>query len=138
MSKYYKKSKTGREGDKRKDQNETRKQTNSLTRGEPSKWSKSRAKGPERRLHLVCQRNTKEPAAVNRGFPGGSVVKNLPAKQETWVRSLGWEGPLEKGMATHSSILGCQIPWAEKVGRLQSTGSQSQTQPSNSNNRQQQ
>ena len=39
------------------------------------------------------------------GFPGGSVVKNLPAVQETWVRSLGWEDPLEKGMATHSSIL---------------------------------
>ena len=38
------------------------------------------------------------------GFPGGSVVKNPPAKQETWVQSLGWEDPLEKEMATHSSI----------------------------------
>ena len=37
-------------------------------------------------------------------FPGGSVVKNLPAVQETWVLSLGWEDPLEEGMATHSSI----------------------------------
>ena len=40
-----------------------------------------------------------------RGFPGGSVVKNLPAMQETWVRSLGQEDPLEEGMATHSNIL---------------------------------
>ena len=39
------------------------------------------------------------------GFPGGSVGKNPPAKQETWVRSLGWEDPLENDMATHSSIL---------------------------------
>ena len=38
-------------------------------------------------------------------FPGGSVVKNLPAKQETWVRSLAWDDPLEKEMANHSSIL---------------------------------
>ena len=44
------------------------------------------------------------------GFPGGSVVKNLPAKQETWVQSLGWEDPLEKEMATHSSILDWRIP----------------------------
>ena len=39
------------------------------------------------------------------GFPGGSVVKNLPAMYETWVQSLGWEDPLEKEMATHSGIL---------------------------------
>ena len=39
------------------------------------------------------------------------LVKNLPAMQETWVRSLGWEDPLEKGMATHSSILAWRIPW---------------------------
>ena len=45
------------------------------------------------------------------GFPGGSVVKNLPVKQETWVRSLGWEDPLEKEMATHSSILAWEISW---------------------------
>ena len=41
------------------------------------------------------------------------MVKNLPAKQETWVRSLGWEDPLEKGMATHSSIIAWGIPWTE-------------------------
>ena len=45
-------------------------------------------------------------------------VKNLPAMQETWVQSLGWEAPLEKGMATHSSILAGRIPWTEEPGRL--------------------
>ena len=39
------------------------------------------------------------------------LVKNLPAMRETWVRSLGWEDPLEKGMATHSSILAWRMPW---------------------------
>ena len=51
------------------------------------------------------------------------MVKNLPAMWETWVRSLGWEDPLE-GMATHSSILGWRISWTEKPGGLQSMGSQ--------------
>ena len=45
------------------------------------------------------------------------TVKNLPAKQETWVGSLGWEDPLEEGMATHSSILDWRIPWTEETGR---------------------
>ena len=58
------------------------------------------------------------------GFPGGSMVKNLPAKQETWVRSLGWEDPLQKEMATHSSILAWRIPQTEEPGGLQSMGSQ--------------
>ena len=58
------------------------------------------------------------------GFPGSSVVKNPPAMQETWVQSLGWEDPLEKEMATHSSILAWRIPWTEGPGGLQSTGSQ--------------
>ena len=44
------------------------------------------------------------------------TVKNPPAMQETWVRSLGWEDPLEKGMATHSSILAWEIPWTEEPG----------------------
>ena len=48
------------------------------------------------------------------------MVKNLPAMQETRVQSLGWEDPLEKGMATHSSILAWKIPWAVEPGRLQS------------------
>ena len=52
------------------------------------------------------------------------MVKNLPTMQETWVQSLGREDPLEKGMATHSSILAWRIPWTEEPGELQSTGSQ--------------
>ena len=55
------------------------------------------------------------------------MVKNLPAVQETWARSLGLEDPLEKGMATHSSILAWRIPWTEEPGRLQFMGSQSRT-----------
>ena len=51
-------------------------------------------------------------------------VKNLPAVQETQVWSLGWEDPLEEGMATHSSILAWRIPWAEEPGELQSIGLQ--------------
>ena len=43
------------------------------------------------------------------------MVKNLPAMQETWVRSLGWEDSLEKGMATHSSTLAWRIPWTEEL-----------------------
>ena len=61
------------------------------------------------------------------GFPGGSVVKDPPAVQETqemWVRSLGWEAPLEEGMATCSSIFAWRIPWTEEPGGLQSIGSQ--------------
>ena len=52
------------------------------------------------------------------------TVKNLPAMQETGVQSLGGEDPLEKGMATHSSILAWRIPWTEEPGRLQPMGSQ--------------
>ena len=51
-------------------------------------------------------------------------IKSLPAMQETWVQSLGWEDPLEKEMATHSSILGWRTPWTEEPGGLQSMGSQ--------------
>ena len=52
------------------------------------------------------------------------TVKNPPTLQETWVQSLGWEDPLEKGMATHSSILAWRIPWTEEPGGQQSLGSQ--------------
>ena len=71
--------------------------------------------------------------APPKGFIGSKVVsaflvaqsvKNLSATQEMQVRSLGWEDPLEKEMVTHSSILAWEIPWTEKPGRLQSTGSQ--------------
>ena len=52
------------------------------------------------------------------------IVKRLPAMWETRVRSLGWENPLEKEMATHSSILAWEIPWTEEPGELQPMGSQ--------------
>jgi len=58
------------------------------------------------------------------GFSGAQSVKNLPAMQETQVWSLGQKDPLEKEMATHSSILAWEIPWTEKPGRLQSMGLQ--------------
>ena len=48
------------------------------------------------------------------------MVKNPPAMQETWVPSLGWEDPLEEGMAIHSSILAWRIPWTEKASKLHS------------------
>ena len=50
------------------------------------------------------------------GFPGGSAGKNLPAKQETWIGSLGWEDPLEKEMATHSRVLAREGPLTEEPG----------------------
>ena len=57
-------------------------------------------------------------------LPGGSAVKNLPAMQETQVQSLSQEDPMEKEMATHSSILAWEIPWTEESGKPQSMGSQ--------------
>ena len=59
-----------------------------------------------------------------KGFPSGSVVKNLPAKHETWVWSLGREDHMELGMAMHFSILAWNIPWTEELRRLQPMGSQ--------------
>ena len=60
------------------------------------------------------------------GFPSGSAVKNLPAMQETWVRSLNWEDPLEKGMATHTPVfLFGESPRTEEPGGLQSMEKQS-------------
>ena len=56
------------------------------------------------------------------------TVKNPPAMRETWVRSLGWEDPLEEGMETHSSILAWRIPEMGEPGRLQSIGLHSRTQ----------
>ena len=60
----------------------------------------------------------------DKGFPGGSEDKCLPGMRETQVRSLGWEVPLEKEMATHSSTLAWRIPWREEPSRLQSMGLQ--------------
>ena len=56
-------------------------------------------------------------------FPVAQMVKNLPAMQETQVWSLGWEDPLEKGMAIHFTILAWKVPWTEEPGGLQSVGS---------------
>ena len=58
------------------------------------------------------------------GYPGGLGVKNPPAVQETQVQSLGIKDPLEKEIATHSSILAWEMPWTEEPGGLQSMGSQ--------------
>ena len=58
------------------------------------------------------------------GFPVAQLVKNPPAMWETWVRSLGWEDPLEEHMATHSSILAWRIPWTEEPRGQPSVGSQ--------------
>ena len=52
---------------------------------------------------------------LNFAYLVAQMVKNLPAMQETWIRSLGWEDPLEEGTATHSSILACRIPWTESL-----------------------
>ena len=71
------------------------------------------------------------------GFPGGLAVNNLPAKQETWVQSLGQEDALEEGMTIHSSILAWEIPWTEEPGGLQSIGSETEsyvTEQLNNNN----
>ena len=77
---------------------------------------------------MLLQQKIQDNSQIPMGLPGGSIVKNLPAMQElqeTWVPSLGWEDPLEEGMATHSSILAWRILWREEPGRLQSIGSQS-------------
>ena len=65
-----------------------------------------------------------DPTPIAMDFPGDSLVKNLPAMQETWVRSLGWEGHLEEGMANHSSVLAWRIPRTEEPGGSWSIGSQ--------------
>ena len=57
----------------------------------------------------------------------GVAVKNLPAMKGTWVPSLGWEDPLEEGLATHSNVLAWRIPWTEEPGRVQSMGAKSWT-----------
>ena len=61
---------------------------------------------------------------IKRASLVAQMVKNLPAMQETWVQSLGWEDALKKGTATHSNILAWRIPWTEEPGRLHSMGSQ--------------
>ena len=67
------------------------------------------------------------PIMLRKGFPGCFVVKNLPAKQETWVQSWGQENLLAKEMVSHSSILALETPWTEEPGRLQCMGSQKES-----------
>ena len=77
-------------------------------------------------LYPILKSQNPESIAVcmSPGFPGDSVVKNLPAMQKTWVQSLSWKDPLEKEMATtHFNILAWRIPWTEEPGGLQSKGS---------------
>ena len=69
---------------------------------------------------LQCTRSER----IEHGFLVAQRLKHLPGIQETWVRSLGREDPLEKEIATHSSTLAWKIPWREEPGRLQSMGSQ--------------
>ena len=82
---------------------------------------------PSVSLIPLCLRTT-----CSSGFPGSSVVKNLPAMQEMQVRSLGWKDALEMGMATHSSVFAWEVPRTEEPGGPQSTGfAKSQTRLSN-------
>ena len=69
-------------------------------------------------MYIECPKNLYWTSLVTQ------LVNNLPAMQETWVRFLGQEDPLEKEMTIHSSILAWEIPWTEEPGRLQSMGSQ--------------
>ena len=71
--------------------------------------------------------NSRTPVFTCQASPVAQMVKSLPAMRETWVQSPDWEDPLEKEMATHSSILAWKILWMEEPDRIQSMGSQSQT-----------
>ena len=85
--------------------------------GTPAFYTQSPAGGSENTRSVHPLRN----------FPVAYTLKNLLALHHTWVRSLGWEDPLEKWMATHSSILAWKLPWTEEPGRLQFMRSQSRT-----------
>ena len=77
--------------------------------------------------HRGCERHSSKLDEVTYYWGTSQVaqrLKHLPAMREAWVRSLGQEDPLDKEMATHSSILTWRIPWTEEPGGLQSTGSQ--------------
>ena len=74
-------------------------------------------------LRLFCFRGLSSSLSFSQGASlVAQTVKHLTTMWETWVRSLGWEVPLKKEMATHSSIHAWKIPWAEEPGRLQSMG----------------
>ena len=72
--------------------------------------------------NIILSKSKKQIEKYSTGM--AQTVKNLPAIQDTWVQSLGQEGPLGKGIATHSSILAWEIPWTEDPGRIQTMGSQ--------------
>ena len=74
-------------------------------------------------LYLVCLKSSQLIVRIYSITLVAQIVKNPPAKWETWVQSLAWEDSLEKGRATHSSILAWRIPWTGEPGRLQSLGS---------------
>ena len=76
-------------------------------------------------MHHFYRRIKFRIVVISRDSLVAQTVKSLPTMQETWVQSLGWEDPLEKEMATHSSILAWRIPWTEEPSRLQPMGLQS-------------
>ena len=78
----------------------------------------SEGNNPSGKIYPSDQPVNLERSKLLSGFPSGSVVKNLPAMQEIWVPSLGWEDPLEGKMATHSSILTWRVTWTEEPGRV--------------------
>ena len=90
----------------------------------PQTWELSQSRPPilDETNHLAKQQNQGNKCfkslIIWEGAQAAQMVKNLPATQETRVQSLGWEDPLEKGMATHSSILAWRIPWTEEPGKL--------------------
>ena len=83
-----------------------------------SPWNHKESDMTERLTHTFTDITHSQASLI------AQLVKTLPAVQETQVRFLGWEDPLEKDMATHSSNLAWRIPWTEEHGRLQSMGSQ--------------
>ena len=76
------------------------------------------------RDYTISSDQTLRLPALCTGFPGGSGVTNLPDNAGDVTQSLGWKDPLEEKMATHSGILAQEVPWTEKLGRLQFMGSQ--------------
>ena len=81
-------------------------------------------------MHVVRAADKSAKHSVINAYPNqlAQTVKNLPAVRETWIRSLGQEDPLEKEMATHSSILAWEVPWTEKPGRLHTVHGVSKSQ----------
>ena len=91
-------------------------------RGSSALHGKELKSEPQKSESKFIQRDTQSV-----GFPGGASGKEPTCqcrRRKTWVQSLGWEDPLEEGMATHSRILAWRIPWTEETGGLQSIGSQ--------------